>query len=304
MKMQNSKCGYLILFLLLKPVIECDGQKLKERIYTKIESIRPCFRRLNSSSVVGCSSEKDGNVGTLFYLEAEEQFNNLENDQFAPYIILIDPLIFNAKMMNRFRNSGIVSGVLLPTVKSGKWEGHYPKSGYSDDASCPDSSLEGNSAICSSNSPWNPSGSNIMWQDWNFPIFYLENSTFSESLLDCFTSHNIPLKWPACSVQMTADMFASVNSGTCLRRSELFNLSPVRVCDPLGDENINYFVSPRHQDIKQEPDKSVLVVAAKMDALSLFDQLEVGFDSPTSGIVTLLSVAKTVSTNIKSFQLR
>ena len=47
--------------------------------------------------------------------------------------------------------------------------------------------------------------------------------------------------------------------------------------------------------VQAEDQDSVIVVAAKMDALTLFDQLEAGFDSPASGIVTLLSVAHTVS---------
>ena len=38
-----------------------------------------------------------------------------------------------------------------------------------------------------------------------------------------------------------------------------------------------------------------MVVAARMDALALFDQVEVGFDSPSTGIVTLLATAKLVA---------
>merc|ERR1711976_973747 len=98
-------------------------------------------------------------------------------------------------------------------------------------------------------------------------------------------------------------MYASHSSETCLRRSDLFSISPVQVCDPLSDDNLHYFVSPRPGTGQPESDKSVLVVAAKMDALSIFDQIEVGFDSPSSGIVTLLSVAKTVSDAVKQQKL-
>ena len=54
---------------------------------------------------------------------------------------------------------------------------------------------------------------------------------------------------------------------------------------------------------KETEDKdSVIVVAARMDTLTLFDQTEVGFNSPTTGIVTLLSVARAVSRAVSSSQ--
>ena len=41
-----------------------------------------------------------------------------------------------------------------------------------------------------------------------------------------------------------------------------------------------------------QKDNSVIVVTARLDALSLFDQTEVGFDSPTTGMVALMSAAR------------
>jgi len=49
---------------------------------------------------------------------------------------------------------------------------------------------------------------------------------------------------------------------------------------------------------------SVLVVTARLDGVTIFDQTEVGFDSPTSGLVTLLSVASLVSQTMRENQLQ
>ena len=264
---------------------ECWGQQLKEEIYSDIENIRPCFRRMNSTHQIGCSSEAGGNVGVLIYLETEEDLQKLKDNEFAPYVVLIDPYIFNSELLHKLEASGLVAGALLPNINTGKWADHYPRDGYSDDA----------------RSAWNPRGQGTMWHNWNFPIFYLENTTVAEQVHSCYSNHNhqAQLAWPLCSLELRSNMYGSGDSVTCLRRSSLFSISPVRVCDPLSDDNIHYFLSPRDKETPEDKD-SVIVVAAKMDALSLFDQVEVGFDSPATGIVALLSVANAVSKAVKN----
>ena len=261
------------------------AQQLKEEIYSDIENIRPCFRRMNTTHQIGCSSETGGNVGVVLYLETEQDLQKLKNNEFAPYVVLIDPYIFNSELLHKLEDSGLVAGVLLPNINTGKWAEHYPRGGYSDDAP----------------SAWNPRGQGTMWENWNFPIFYLENSTVAEHIHSCYSDHNdqTELAWPLCSLELKSNMYGSGDSVTCLRRSSLFSISPVRVCDPLSDDNIHYFLSPRLRETPEDKD-SVIVVAAKMDALSLFDQVEVGFDSPATGIVALLSVANAVSKAVKN----
>ena len=293
-----------ILFNCLTFVTFSRGQTLKENIYTEIQNIRPCFRRMNSTNVIGCTSEKGGNVGVLMYVETLADFHRLrELEEFAPFIILVDPYIFNADLLHTFKSSGLVTGVLLPGIKDGRWKDHYPKEGYSDDSKCPSSSLPNNHAPCPAQSPWNAVGSGTMWENWGFPIFLLENSTFTEQIHSCYTTHNTgpALAWPLCALELTSNMYAAQDSATCLRRSALFSISPVTVCDPLSDENLHYFVRPRDPaSSPREEDGSVLVVTARLDALSMFDQVETGFDSPSSGIVTLLAVANIVTQKMKT----
>ena len=47
-----------IIFLITSWLSLSEGQKLKENIYTEIKNIRPCFRGLNRTSVIGCTFQK------------------------------------------------------------------------------------------------------------------------------------------------------------------------------------------------------------------------------------------------------
>lgn len=65
---------------------------------------------------------------------------------------------------------------------------------------------------------------------------------------------------------------------------------PVRYCDPLGGNNIWSTLYPRLKP--EETNRTVVVVAARLDGTSMFDGLVPGAMSPISGIVTLLMTAK------------
>jgi len=286
-----------------------SGQKLKDSIYTEIEEIRPCFRRLNGTNEIGCTSNIGGNVGVVLYLKEEQDLNKVSDSAFAPYIVLIDPYMFSGALLESLKSSGNVNGVILPSVTEGLWEGHYPKSGYSDDSTCPNSAT--NNSSCINNNPWNPSGSSAMWVDWGFPIFLVQNTNATEKLYNCFVQYNdkSPLSWPLCSMELKANMYGAKDSQTCIRRSNLFNITPLTVCDPLSDNNIHYFVSPRNgttpsNQTKVQSEESVIVVSARLDALSLFDQVEVGFETPVTGIVTLLTTAHLVSQAMKTLSYK
>ena len=97
-------------------------------------------------------------------------------------------------------------------------------------------------------------------------------------------------------------MHAAMDSETCVRRSNLQNsLEPPHFCDPLSDVSLHYFVTSREV---AEAEDSVLLVTARLDTLTMFDQTEVGFDSPSTGLVTLLTAAKLVSETMRQKQLQ
>ena len=45
-------------------------------------------------------------------------------------------------------------------------------------------------------------------------------------------------------------------------------------------------------------DKSVVVIMARLDALNIFDKEENGFDSPSTGIVTLIATAEAIKKSL------
>ena len=143
---------------------------------------------------------------------------------------------------------------------------------------------------------WNTAGSGLLWSKFSFPIFYLPESQTTEELYQCYLAHNTPtLAWPLCSVEMKANMNAATDSKTCIRRSNLNNnLEPVHFCDALSDINIHYSM------VEDSSNKQVVLVTARLDTVTMFDQTEVGFDSPVTGLVTLLSTASIVSQAVKA----
>jgi nicastrin len=86
---------------------------------------------------------------------------------------------------------------------------------------------------------------------------------------------------------MKSFMFAALNSESCIRRSTYsINFNPDVFCDPLGDRNIHWPVGPMDDNVK-----SVIMVIAKLDANSLYENLVPGAGSTITGLVTLLAAA-------------
>ncbi|XP_023337396.1 nicastrin [Eurytemora carolleeae] len=135
----------------------------------------------------------------------------------------------------------------------------------------------------------------------------MNNENTTENLYSCFLEHNSgdDVSWPLCAVELSSPMYAAKDSETCWRRSNIANtLTPQQYCDPLSDNNIFYFTTPRNRTLPDNSTKtqsadSVILVVARLDALNIFDKEEVGFDSPSTGIVTLISAAKAVSRELR-----
>ena len=96
----------------------------------------------------------------------------------------------------------------------------------------------------------------------------------------------------------------------CLhRRQDWANpFSPSRWCDPLGDQSVFMMLTPpetsdsntqpsdpKKKDQKEYPENSIILVSARLDQMGMFDNTQVGSESPATGIVTLLSVIKLLS---------
>lgn len=60
-------------------------------------------------------------------------------------------------------------------------------------------------------------------------MFYVKKEAEAQATLDCYNKFNHPVNgsardWPLCAAQLKSFMLAAVDTPTCLRRSERFNL--------------------------------------------------------------------------------
>jgi len=64
-----------------------------------------------------------------------------------------------------------------------------------------------------------------------------------------------------------------------------------QICEALGDYNIWGSLNPTSMD-KPQDEKSVMVIAARLDTATIFDDMSPGAESTVTGVVTLLAVLK------------
>lgn len=55
---------------------------------------------------------------------------------------------------------------------------------------------------------WNNAGESILFQKFDFPVFYVHNETESQTILSCYDDFNRPIngttarEWPLCAAQL------------------------------------------------------------------------------------------------------
>ncbi|XP_057663612.1 nicastrin [Diorhabda carinulata] len=294
--MNNKIC--LLVFkslILLQFIIKGYGIRTKDKMYEKISSTSACYRRLNGTHQVGCTSKRGGSIGVIHFCDNLKDLENIISEGTSPpYIPILPTRLFHPKILQFMIDSEKVNGVILHSDND-------TLNNFTHDNQCPNpqSSLKG---TCSKDSIWNPWGTGMLYLDIPFPIFYVENSENIQSIKDCFNkfnnySYSEQIYRPLCSLELRSFMYATTNTPTCIRRSDLLtSLNPTKFCDPLGDNNIWASLHPLVETINKNEtraviDQTYIVVAAKLDTTSFFEKT-VGANSPISGIVTLLSLAK------------
>lgn len=184
---------------------------------------------------------------------------------------------------------------------------------FSNEAQCPNQNY-GLPDSCNNQQPWNPFGTGIMLEDLPFPVFMLQDNENLEKISNCFEKfNNHDLKnqnlRSLCSLELSSFMFATINSQTCIRRSSsVTNFTPTRFCDPLGDRNVWSTLFPWENKTNRVSD--VILVTARMDTTSLFNDITPGAVTPLTGLVTLMSTAyllkrmATENTNYSKFSIQ
>ncbi|ODM90820.1 Nicastrin [Orchesella cincta] len=286
-----------IILWLISSLCLSRADRTFTKVYEPILGTNACFKRLNGTHEIGCRSSSKGDVGILHLIEDKHSINwVLKDGPNPPYIAMLYPIDFTYENIIQFRDSGRVNGVLLLKEKGRN------STSFSKDSTCPNA----NYGIYNSSSPkhcknWNPSGNSLLWENLNFPIFYIHSATETDKLLKCFDNFNRPVNgitargWPLCASQLRSFMLGAVDTPTCLRRSNVFNMNPgaAKVCDPLGDQNIWASLLPHNASSSEPyPNNSLIVIAARIDGASLFDEISPAADSSISGLITVLSIMK------------
>ena len=297
-----------------------SAERIQNSIYVPIlQGGHFCFRRANGTHQFGCSSGLNGNVGVVHLLRTPSDVKWLtETGTAAPYMgkypchflnlfsklndlqiaaMMFAPM-FNYDDLKKLQDSGKVSGVLMLEKRNEDNTIDLPDR-FSVDSTCPNSMSAVDGGECSTAQPWNVAGSDIANHNWEFPIIYIKDQNTTNFLIkDCFEKYNQPNQdgdWPHCAVELDSFMNQAVSSESCMRRQNILNpFSPTRWCDPLGDQSAFMLMTPTTGP-ETFQDDSVIVVSTRLDTMGLFDQLEIGSESPSTGIVVLLAVAELLS---------
>lgn len=292
-----------VMCLLLALSGGTHGDRVKNKIYRDIQGDMACFKRFNGTHEIGCTSKFHGNLGAVHVVSGPENLTwALEQGPHDPYVLALYPELFTVEVLQQARDSGKVSGVILMVEET--FDPATLTSGFSGEKQCPNEELDLYSAASNQDyagychrNPWNTEGTSLLYMNWNFPIFLVDNQTSINHIIECYENFNEPVdgqarSWPLCYSQLKSNMFGTTSSEVCLRRKALnsrFQL--VDFCDPLQDYNIWGSLKPMNST-EVIPEKSVIIVATRMDAASMFDNISPGADSAVSGLVTLMLVAE------------
>ncbi|XP_050415969.2 nicastrin isoform X1 [Patella vulgata] len=293
----------IILFIsyLSNNCVECV--RTKKKIYLDLVTQNACFRVLNATHQVGCSSKSGGNVGVLHYLEGQDDYDwVLKDGPHTPYVVLMNSEDFHREKVQQLLKSGRVNGILLVNVLNNSTLTPLPPNGFSADKDCPNDNYgayyKNDSYKHCKSVKWNKPGEALYFTDYHdFPMFAISNISDLNILIDqCYRPFNQPSNgvaktYPICAVELSDSMDAAKDSITCIRRSELItNLNPTKYCDAMGDKNLISTMKAIPQN-ETRPAKSVIVVATRMDSFSMFGYEYQNSDTTVTGIVALLAAA-------------
>lgn len=298
MGLLSSKWAINLLVCLFIIGVGCNA--VDKKIYVHLNYTVPCVRLLNASHQIGCQSSLSGNVGVLHVLESEENVDwVLSTGPNPPYMVILESSLFTRSIMMKLKTgSSRVAGVAVVAPNAN------PAEGFSPHTTCPNEntgvyseSYDPELAHCNK-TEWNPLGSGLSYESFDFPIFSMKDDNDTQVIRQCYLDHNRAMngsapRYPLCSMQLYSHMSAVTDTATCMRRNDVnFSISPEMVCDPLGDFNVWASTRPLNNTAKgHKMWESVVIAAARLDSRSFFFDIAPGAQSGASGFITLLAAA-------------
>ncbi|CAL4885266.1 unnamed protein product [Urochloa decumbens] len=275
----------LVLALaVLAPVASGDGATLEsvpdlvKAMYLNIESF-PCVRLLNLSGEIGCS-----NPGSEKIIAPIVRFRKGSDQLVQPSTVLL-PLDQMSDFFLRVSNDPEllrkVSGVLIESSGvSNNLQGLSPDRKFPQDAFAPYSNHTHD---------WNPAGSGIMWNRYDFPVFLLsEESTRTlrkVSEKNEKTGSGYKANVAEFDLVMQTTKAQTHDSASCLKEHS---------CLPLGGHSV-WTSLPPIKNGSTEHQKPIILAVTSQDSASFFRDRSIGSDSPISGLIALLTAVDALS---------
>lgn len=281
-----------IIVILIFTQLILSSTILDDYIYYKYENDQltpPCTRLVNATHQIGCSTGVYPKSGTLFELTTDDELEYvMKPGPHSPYIVLIHLQHYSKENILKLELSAYVVGIIIDVIN----QSTSPQS-FSPQTNCPNkASFEGNDCHL------NPNGSALDFHDFNeFPIFSVNDESILSNLKDCAKyNQDISELSYVCSVQLTARMYAAVNTDVCTRRVEYVLpqfTGTTSYCSPLQGWSVWGTLFPlRENTTYNTTDDGVILVAAQLDTSAFFHDLSYGAEHDLSSIAVLLGIAE------------
>lgn len=251
---------------------------LEKSMYMVVDGY-PCVRLLNLSGEIGCS-----NPGREKVVAPIVRFKNVNVlAQSSAILVSLDEIqSFFTRLSHDSNFARNVGGVLVESgsASQNKLKGFSPVEKFPQAEFAPYQSI---------NYEWNPIGSGIMWNTYNFPMFLLSQSS-------TLTLQEVAIKNEKNKKAYTADVaefdlvMQTTKSGThdsesCLKEE---------TCLPLGGYSVWSSLPPINVS-SSDQSKPVILTVASMDSASFFRDKSLGADSPISGLISLMAAVDALS---------
>ncbi|XP_008457115.1 nicastrin isoform X1 [Cucumis melo] len=280
----SSQFLYLLLFLTSLRLSSSDEQKmesvpdLQNSMYLAVDGY-PCIRLLNLSGEIGCSNPGREKV-VLPMINFKDADEILEPSAVLVSMDAISSFFTRLQDDSHFANN--VGGVLIEpgTGIQNRTEGFSPAQKFPQAKFAP---------YKKNDYEWNPIGSGIMWNRYNFPVFLISESSISS--IQEAASKNVKSKKDYVSNVAEFDLvMQTTKAGThssmsCLKEE---------TCLPLGGYSVWSSLPPINTS-SSDQSKPVILTVASMDSASFFRDKSIGADSPISGLIALLAAVDALS---------
>lgn len=268
-----------------------SAQDTYDTIYNDIGSL-PCVRLLNATGFVGCQSMGAAS-GVLYRADTLDDIKQFANDDGLEnqYTVVIPYWLLSSSNVDILKSSKRLAAILA--VVNGTDPAHAvaarPTTISSPDTTCPNCEF-GLYANTPNQYQWNPTGSGLLFEQFDFPIYALNTmdtrNTMSYASVMQAVNRNRDKgyrDYPLKSLQFHSFMWGAQDTGACLRKGW---------CTPVGGASV---WSTPSTNISSTDEKPIVVIAAAMDSRSLFHDLTLGVESSVAGMVTVLAVAEALS---------